>query len=384
MTAVNVPLKRPMLPRDPHEPGRVATPLELLFDLVFVVAIASNSAQLHHAITEHHASAGILGYTMTWFAIWWAWVGFTWFASAYDNDDALYRLLAFVIMTGSLMLAASVPDLFADGQSLLAVAGYAVMRLGYVALWLRAAASDPVHRQAALRYAVGVTAVQSLWIARIWAPSSVLIPTFFLLVICELSIPVWAEGRHGTTPWHRHHIAERFSLMTIIVLGEVFLSSVTAVQGVDQVGWDVVPLALGGLLLVFGLWWVYFKREHHRLTDGGARTWMFSYGHLVIFASIASLGAGLAAVVDAVHGEGDGVTAVWVMAIGLSLVGLTLSGMHAVVDGLRGMAPAVFVAVGAVGVAVATTLGLPLTWAVLGLGLVLTATVTHHVLRSGH
>ena len=149
MTAVNVPLKRPMLPRDPHEPGRGATPLELLFDLVFVVAIASNSAQLHHAITEHHASAGILGYTMTWFAIWWAWVGFTWFASAYDNDDALYRLLAFVIMTGSLMLAASVPDLFADGQSLLAVAGYAVMRLGYVALWLRAAASDPVHRQAA-------------------------------------------------------------------------------------------------------------------------------------------------------------------------------------------------------------------------------------------
>ena len=111
---------------------------------------------------------------------------------------------------------------------------------------------------------------------------------------------------------------------------------------------------------------------------------MFSYGHLVIFASIASLGAGLAAVVDAVHGEGDGVTAVWVMAIGLSLVGLTLSGMHAVVDGLRGMAPAVFVAVGAVGVAVATTLGLPLTWAVLALGLVLTATVTHHVLRSGH
>ena len=104
--------------------------MELLFDLVFVVAIASNSVQLHHAITEHHAGAGILGYTMTWFAIWWAWVGFTWFASAYDNDDALYRLLAFVIMTGSLMLAASVPDLFADGQSPLAVAGYAVMRLG--------------------------------------------------------------------------------------------------------------------------------------------------------------------------------------------------------------------------------------------------------------
>ena len=157
------------------------------------------------------------------------------------------------------------------------------------------------------------------WIARLWVPSAVFLPTFFALVACELSIPVWAEGRHGTTTWHRHHIAERFSLMTIIVLGEVFLSSVTAVQGVDQVGWDVVPLALGGLLLVFGLWWVYFKREHHRLTDGGARTWMFSYGHLVIFASIASLGAGLAAVVDAVHGEGDGVTAVWVMAVALGL-----------------------------------------------------------------
>ena len=68
-----------MTARDPHEPGRVATPLELLFDLIFVVAIASNAAQLHHGAASGHWET-IVGYTMGWFAIWWAWVNYTWFA----------------------------------------------------------------------------------------------------------------------------------------------------------------------------------------------------------------------------------------------------------------------------------------------------------------
>lgn len=75
-----------------------------------------------------------MGYTLSWFAIWWAWMGYTWYASAYDNDDVVFRLLTFVIMAGCLVLAAAIPDLFADGQSAMAVAGYAIMRLGLVAL----------------------------------------------------------------------------------------------------------------------------------------------------------------------------------------------------------------------------------------------------------
>jgi low temperature requirement protein LtrA len=71
----------PMAARSPHEAHRVATPLELFFDLVFVVAIAQAAGGLHHAIAEGHVGDGIVGYLMVFFAIWWAWMNFTWFAS---------------------------------------------------------------------------------------------------------------------------------------------------------------------------------------------------------------------------------------------------------------------------------------------------------------
>ena len=81
-----------MTARSPHETHRVATPLELFFDLVFVVAIAQAAGGLHHAIADGHALEGLIGYLMVFFAIWWAWMNFTWFASAYDCDDVPYRL----------------------------------------------------------------------------------------------------------------------------------------------------------------------------------------------------------------------------------------------------------------------------------------------------
>jgi len=88
---------RPLAPRLPDEPHRASTTLELLFDLVSVVAIASAAAGLHHAIIEAHVVDGIITYVLAFFAIWWAWMNFTWFASAYDNDDTAYRLVVMVI-----------------------------------------------------------------------------------------------------------------------------------------------------------------------------------------------------------------------------------------------------------------------------------------------
>src|SRR5690349_14246684 len=138
----------PMTARHPHEPHRVASSLELLFDLVFVVAIARAAAGLHHAITEAHVGAGVYGFVMVFFAIWWAWMNFTWFASAYDCDDVLYRTAVFVQMTGALILAAGIPAMFDSHQlNVLTVGGYVVMRLAGVLQWLRARASDPPRRR---------------------------------------------------------------------------------------------------------------------------------------------------------------------------------------------------------------------------------------------
>ena len=151
-----------MRPRRPDEEHRTATPLELLFDLCFVVAVASAAAQLHHAVSEDHAVSGVLGYLAVFFAIWWAWMNSTWFASAFDTDDGVYRLTTLLQMAGVLVLAAGVPVVAQDRDFRIVTLGYVVMRLAMVGQWLRAAASAPRFRGPALRYAVLVTGVQAL------------------------------------------------------------------------------------------------------------------------------------------------------------------------------------------------------------------------------
>jgi low temperature requirement protein LtrA len=384
VSIVPVPLRRPVVARDSGQHDRASTPLELLFDLVFVVAIASNAAQLHHGLSEAHYGT-IVGYSMTWFAIWWAWMNYSWFASAYDNDDVVFRLLTFVIMVGALFLAAGVPDIFEDGQSTTVVVGYAIMRFAMVGLWLRAAAGHPERRQTALWYAGGITVVQVLWIARLWVPESWWVPSFFLLVAMELCVPLLAEVRHGYTPFHPHHIAERYGLLTIIVLGEVILSSVQAIQGVmtgegEGLTWAMAPVIAGGLLIVFSLWWAYFARENAGILDNPRAVWVFGYGHLPVFASVAAVGAALAAAVDVVEGEavaGPQPVAL-VLAVAVSVVWLTISGLHAMSDRetVATMVPAAVVTIVCLGVALlAPSMGA----AVLLIGLTLATVVAVRV-----
>ena len=81
-----------MAGRDPGEAHRASTPLELFFDLTFVVAVSQAASGLHHGLVEGHAGDSLVGFPLVFFGIWWAWMNFTWFASAYDTDDDVYRI----------------------------------------------------------------------------------------------------------------------------------------------------------------------------------------------------------------------------------------------------------------------------------------------------
>jgi low temperature requirement protein LtrA len=129
--------------RDVHEEHRASTPLELLFDLCFVVAVSRAASLLHHVESVGHAGTAVVSYLFVFFAIWWAWVNFTWFASAYDNDDVVYRLLVFVQITGVLILAAGVPEAFEHRTIDTVVVGYLVMRAALVTLWCAPGATTP-------------------------------------------------------------------------------------------------------------------------------------------------------------------------------------------------------------------------------------------------
>src|SRR5690349_2964327 len=155
--------------RDTNEEHRTATPLELLFDLCFVVAVSRAAALLHHAVSHGDVGSAVVSYPTVFFAIWWAWMNFTWFASAYDNDDIAYRLATFVQISGVLILAAGVPRAF-DQRWGVVTLGYLVMRVSLAGQWLRAAKSDPPRAQTDRRYAAGISACMVGWILLLVVP----------------------------------------------------------------------------------------------------------------------------------------------------------------------------------------------------------------------
>jgi low temperature requirement protein LtrA len=298
-----------MTSRDPAESHRASTPLELLFDLTFVVAVAQAGSGLQHGLVSGRAGSVLIAYPLVFFAIWWAWMNFSWFASAYDTDDVHYRVAVLVQIAGVLIVAAGAPRAIAHRDFTVMVTGYVVMRLSMVGLWLRAAISNPEGRRGAVRYAAGIAVLQVGWV--IWtvlARDGGYLWLFVLLGACELVVPVWAEAA-GRTAWHPGHIAERFGLFTIIVLGESISAATIAIQtAVDAktAFGDLATVAVGGLLTVFSLWWLYFDMPSEEIASAaresfaqhlrGAFKW--GYGHYLIFAGAAATGSGLAVAVE--------------------------------------------------------------------------------------
>ncbi|MGW0034239.1 low temperature requirement protein A [Streptomyces sp. NPDC003314] len=303
-------MTRPFLPltsRSREEAHRAATPLELFFDLCFVVAVAQAGAELVHAVAEGHSGTGVANYAMVFFAIWWAWMNFTWFASAYDNDDVLYRVVTLVQIAGVLILAAGVSRAFEEHDFLVVYLGYAVMRLALVFQWLRAArhAADPAERRMCRRYAGGVLLCQVGWLGLVLAPEPARPWVFVVMALAELSVPLYAE-RAGTSAWHAHHIAERYGLFTLIVLGETVAAATVAVKSgvVENDALDeLLPIAAGGLLLVFAAWWVYFVVPAHDRLTSSRQAFLWGYGHYLILMSAAAIGAGLEIAVEQAVGE---------------------------------------------------------------------------------
>lgn len=312
-----------MRPRDPAESHRAATPLELFFDLVFVVAIAQAASGLHHAIADGHGLTGLGHYLMVFFAIWWAWMNFTWFASAYDNEDVPYRLTVFLQLAGALVLAAGVESAMYSLDFTAATIGFTIMRVALVVQWLRAGRSDPPRRTATRRYASGLVVVQAGWVGLLFVPPALSLAGFLFLIAVELAIPVWAESA-ARTPWHPHHIAERYGLLTIIVLGESILAATVVIQSALSEGealGGMLTTILGGLMILFSMWWLYFDHPTDGLPTDQRRLFLWGYGHYVVFASAAAVGAGIAVVTDVIthHAEITAQQAAWAVAIPVAI-----------------------------------------------------------------
>ncbi|WP_030915131.1 low temperature requirement protein A [Streptosporangium amethystogenes] len=353
-----------MSSRPIDEPHRVSSPLELLFDLTFVVAVATVTAQFGHAVAGGHVMAELIPFLQVFFAIWWAWMNFTWFASSYDTDDVPYRLLTMVQMAGVLVLAAGVPAAVGASDLGIITLGYLIMRVGLVAQWLRVALEDPDGRRTGLRYAAGIGLVQVGWLLRLALaesgvlPASWQLPVFVLLAALELAVPPWAE-RARPTAWHPHHIAERYGLFTIILFGESVLAASRGVEGALEAGrisGHFVVIACSGLVLLFALWWLYFLGPAGEgLSDRRHLSYWWGYGHYGIFAALAALGAGLEVAVE--QSRHQVATIGFAVAVPVGVYLALLAALHALVSAKPVISPVAVV--GAVVVIVLLPLATP-------------------------
>lgn len=356
----------PMSGRSTDEEHRVSSPLELLFDLTFVVAIAQVAAQLARAGEQGHLVERLGPFCMVFFAIWWAWMNFTWFASAYDTDDVPYRLMTLLQMGGVLVLAAGIPAAFDRTDFTAIIIGYLIMRFALVGQWIRAAVEHSDGRATATRYAVGVGAVQALWVAWGFLPAGLRLATFIVGAVLELVVPLWAE-RPRMTSWHPHHIAERYGLFTIIVLGESVSASAIGVQialAAHGVSPALVVIAAAGLVLLFALWWLYFlEPAGEGLRTRRERSFYWGYGHYFVFASLAALGAGLEVAVQrgAAHAELSEVAVEYAIAVPVAVFLLMLYVLHAP------LVPEVVIRPLKTGIAVVLVLAAPLASPAIGL-----------------
>ncbi len=291
--------------RDPHERGRASTPLELLFDLAFVVAFGTAADELAHFLAEDHVREGILGFCFATFAVSWAWINFSWFASAYDTDDWIYRVTTMVQMAGVLVLALGLHDMFEslkEGEHLdnkVMVIGYVVMRVPMIAQWIRASHQDPGRREICKIFILTLTVSQLGWVGLLFLDlgTGAAFACIVVLVLVELVGPFVAEHVRGGTPWHAHHIAERYGLMVIIALGEGLLGTTAALGvliGENEWSLDIAMLGLAGVALPFGMWWIYFVMPCGDLLHAHrSRVFGWGYGHIPLFGAVVGVGAGL-------------------------------------------------------------------------------------------
>ncbi|MFE6038575.1 low temperature requirement protein A [Streptomyces sp. NPDC056452] len=298
----------PMTGRDPKELARSSSPLELLFDLTFVVAVGTAASHFAEMAAEGHPGQAVTAFVLAMFAISVAWISFSWFASAFGTDDWLDRALTMVQMIGVVVFSLGLPAMFhsvEEGGHLelrVMVLGYVVMRVAIVLQWWRAARESPSYRAVCTANIRWIVTAQLGWVVVGFTQPqlAVAFAAFAVLGALELAVPLLTQGSAGGTPWHPHHVAERYGLFAIIVLGESVVGTVASsgdlLGGVDGLHWsgNAIAVVVAGVGLTFGMWWVYFSTPFgdvlvHRRNRG----YLFGYGHIPLFMGIAGAGAGL-------------------------------------------------------------------------------------------
>lgn len=288
-------------PRLDNQGHRQATQLELFFDLVIVIAVASLAGSYHHFVSEGHGLGYFIPFCLSFMGIWWTWMNYTWYNSSFDHDDGWHRVLTITMMFGSLFYGGGMAYLIESMDFRVGLIGWIIMRFALILMWLRVyMGNNAQFKKAAFHFMMLYIFLQILWVllyVTLYDPeqSTPLLIGGFCVFLVELIAPIYIYRNFTDFPVHRGHIIERYGLMNIIVLGEVLLP-VGMMLGSLNVNFDMnmIYTALSGVIITFTLWWVYFVEMEHSTDDNNFRqSLIWGYGHYFIYGSSVLVGIGL-------------------------------------------------------------------------------------------
>ena len=259
-----------------------ATWLDLLFDLIFVFAIAKATHILAHAHDGHLSINQYVIFVLVIIPIWWTWTGHTLFATRFDTNDTTQKVLTLAQMLAVVFWSAFIhPDF--DPNYLGYLLFYVIIRILLMLMYWRATRVNPLASPIAKRLCTGFS------VGLVVALSSLLFEPpirYFVLyagITIEIITPLVSRDILRTVPVSNHHLPERYGLLTIILLGESVImisSTLSEIQWIDF----TVGAAISGFLIMASFWWLYFDLMEKTLPGEKMDTGQhFIYGHLFIY-----------------------------------------------------------------------------------------------------
>ncbi len=281
-------LSRPQLHRSETEHHRRVTWTELFYDLIFVATFV----QLGDFLSHHVDFQNFLIYVLLFIPIWWSWIGVTFYDNRFDSDDVIHRLLMMLQIVAVYQMAINVGDGLGEHTARFAMA-YAFGRFILVVMYLRVVRHLPETRPLTVRYSIGFTLAGLLWLISAFVPAPLRYGLWLVGFLVDFGTPLSTVKYQLPFPPSVHHLAERFALLTIIVLGEGFLKVASGVAGQELSLADII-LDVPGLIIAAGLWWIYFDNvAESQLQTRQSRVQIWIYTHLVLHFSLAALGVGV-------------------------------------------------------------------------------------------
>ncbi len=270
-------------------------PLELFFDLVFVLAITQCTALMFHQPTWEGLAQG----TLVLGVLWWSWTGYAWLTSVLDPEEGAVRIVIFAAMAAFLIVAICVPEAF--GQLALEFAlAYGAVRAAHIALFMLASRDDPVLRQSVTGLAVSTAIGVALLVGASFLDGLAQAGLWALALLLDMGGP-FLFGAEG---WKLvpGHFAERHGLIIIIALGESIVAIGAGAAAHLTAG--IAAAAVLGITLAAAMWWVYFDvvalvsaRRLARAQEGRERNELardsYSYMHFPMVAGIVLVALGL-------------------------------------------------------------------------------------------